>query len=76
MLFRSHGTGGSPLIPASCFVLGAVSNGDLDLGKHNSVLGIFLRQKILEMVLSITVPRALKSDLFTGKSNFMERQTS
>lgn len=44
---------------------------DLESGKHSSVLGI------LEMLLFITAPQALQSNLFMGsESNCMERWTS
>ena len=40
--------------------LGGGYTGGLDSGKLHSVLGVLLSQEILEVLLNITVPRALK----------------
>lgn len=54
------------LVPTSCFEVVVVTPGDLKSRKQSSVLGI------LEMLLFMTMPKALKSNLFTGsESNFM-----
>lgn len=56
----THETGGFVLIPTRCFESVVVTQEDLDSGRHHSVLGS------LEMLLLMTMPRALKSNLFTS----------
>lgn len=54
----THETGGFVLIPIKCFESVIVTHGDLDSGRYHSVLGS------LEMLLLMTMTRALKSNLF------------